>query len=235
MTTQAVQSNKITYISPADYVPIVSTVKSLVHLFKKCFVIPMMHLMNPESIKESKHYTWLQQRSFSRCIVLLVPILGNILVGIYDLLERKRERKRVNSEIKSKILAEIKKAPDVIKKATPELIADTAFMVEALKTLLYKDYRGSPYRFLEKQYGEYMPQIFDKAALANPQLFYTQFLEQLLFPGLLLKPESLDTFKNNVRKFVRDNASNWPTTKIGYDKIDQHIASPEMDKFFYME
>jgi|GEM_PF-2893599 len=72
----------------SDYVPILSTVTNLIDLFQKCVVIP---LMNQQSVSSSHYYTYLNQKSFLRCVLLLVPVLGNIACGIYDFLQSDRK------------------------------------------------------------------------------------------------------------------------------------------------
>ncbi|MBS4168371.1 hypothetical protein [Parachlamydia sp. AcF125] len=65
----------------SDYVPVISTVTNLVALFQKSVVFS---LKQKAAISESHYYSYLQQKSFSRCLVLLIPVIGNIMVGIYD-------------------------------------------------------------------------------------------------------------------------------------------------------
>jgi len=64
-----------------DYVPVISTVSTIVNLFQKFFVIPYL---NRDYVNSSYYYSYLNQKSTNRCISLLVPIIGNIIVGIFD-------------------------------------------------------------------------------------------------------------------------------------------------------
>ena len=59
-----------------NYVPIVSTAMNLVHLFVKCVIMPL-HAQNPT---QNRYYNHLNNKSFSECIVLLIPVIGNIYV-----------------------------------------------------------------------------------------------------------------------------------------------------------
>ncbi|MBF8262750.1 MAG: Uncharacterized protein HW387_415 [Parachlamydiales bacterium] len=70
-----------------DYIPILSTATNLVFLFQKCVVIP---LMTENAILKSRYYSHINQKSFVRCIVLLIPVLGNIVVGIIDVMQHKK-------------------------------------------------------------------------------------------------------------------------------------------------
>ncbi|MBS4168597.1 NACHT domain-containing protein [Parachlamydia sp. AcF125] len=65
----------------SDYIPAISTITNLIDLFQKCV---MLSFKQKASISKSHYYTYLKQKNFSRCIVLLLPVIGNILVAIYD-------------------------------------------------------------------------------------------------------------------------------------------------------
>lgn len=72
-----------------DYVPIISTVTNLVDIFEKCafkFYCSSIH-------KSNRYFSYINDKSILRCTTLLVPILGNILVGVYDLNEKHNEIK----------------------------------------------------------------------------------------------------------------------------------------------
>ena len=69
-----------------DYIPAVSTLSNLVDLFQKCVVLPRM---SKQSIVNSHYYTHLKNKSILRCIILLIPVIGNVIVGIYDFANRK--------------------------------------------------------------------------------------------------------------------------------------------------
>lgn len=67
-----------------ERVPFISTITSIINLFHKCITIPIKGKL---SVKDY-YFTYLNQKSFSRCVVLLIPVLGNIIVGIYDSLNK---------------------------------------------------------------------------------------------------------------------------------------------------
>lgn len=65
-----------------DYLPVASTVTNLVDLFQKVLVLPFLE----KSYLDSSHYyTHLDSKSFARCVILLVPVIGNLFVLVYDL------------------------------------------------------------------------------------------------------------------------------------------------------
>ncbi|MBS4168593.1 HEAT repeat domain-containing protein [Parachlamydia sp. AcF125] len=70
----------------SDYIPGISTITNLVDLFQKCAVLPFKQKTN---VSKSHYYTYLKQKSFSRCIVLLLPVVGNIIVATYDFAKRR--------------------------------------------------------------------------------------------------------------------------------------------------
>ncbi|MBS4168461.1 HEAT repeat domain-containing protein [Parachlamydia sp. AcF125] len=70
----------------SDYIPGISTITNLVDLFQKCAVLPSKQKAN---ISKSHYYTYIQQKSFARCGVLLIPVIGNIIVATYDFAKSK--------------------------------------------------------------------------------------------------------------------------------------------------
>jgi hypothetical protein len=67
----------------ADYIPIVGTMTSLIHLFLQYVVAPNL---TPTDLAQSHYFTYLGTKSLTRCLTSLVlPILGNIIIGFCDL------------------------------------------------------------------------------------------------------------------------------------------------------
>ena len=64
-----------------DWVPVISTVSSIVDLFIKTVVLPFK---SGYIIHNNIYYTHLHDKSFTRCITLLIPIFGNLAVKLYD-------------------------------------------------------------------------------------------------------------------------------------------------------
>ncbi len=69
-----------------DYIPVVSSVNNLVDLFLKCVVLPCMER---GSITNSHYFTHINNKSYARCITLLVPIIGNIAIALCERNEKK--------------------------------------------------------------------------------------------------------------------------------------------------
>lgn len=70
-----------------DYLPVLSTATNIMNLFLKCVVLP---LKSQASIQSSHYFTHLSQKSFTRCIVLLLPLIGQIAIALYDCTHRKK-------------------------------------------------------------------------------------------------------------------------------------------------
>lgn len=68
-----------------DYIPVVSTATNLVDLFQKAVVIPKL---DADVISSSHYYTHLKNKGIFRCLALLLPFIGNLLVAISDFREQ---------------------------------------------------------------------------------------------------------------------------------------------------
>lgn len=66
----------------SDRIPLVSTVTNLIDIFQKCLVLPLLTLASSDTVKKSYYYTHLNQKSLLRCIVLCIPIIGNIYIAL---------------------------------------------------------------------------------------------------------------------------------------------------------
>lgn len=63
-----------------DYIPVISTVSNLVNIIAKM----VFGKINQEPINDFSYFVHLSQKSYARSITLLIPILGNIAVLLYD-------------------------------------------------------------------------------------------------------------------------------------------------------
>jgi hypothetical protein len=78
--------NRVTFDNICDYIPIASTFNSIVDLWQKHAYIKDL---KPGADKKfwDDYQVKIINKSTVRSVVLLVPVLGNICVGIYDLLK----------------------------------------------------------------------------------------------------------------------------------------------------
>lgn len=65
-----------------DYIPVVSTLNNLTDLFQKCVILPFM---SDQVITKSHYFTHVQEKSILRCVILFIPIIGNIIIGMWDI------------------------------------------------------------------------------------------------------------------------------------------------------
>lgn len=64
-----------------DYIPVISSITNLVNLFQKCVVLPFI---DKATISSNHYYKHINEKSFVRCLFLVIPVIGNMIVGIYD-------------------------------------------------------------------------------------------------------------------------------------------------------
>lgn len=88
MIVGAITNSLYKYDHLLSYIPFVSTVTNLFDLYQKYVVLPNLQL---DALCKHKHYyQHLQKKPTLRCVVLLLPILGNIIIGIYDFVKIKK-------------------------------------------------------------------------------------------------------------------------------------------------
>ncbi|WP_044881298.1 DUF4116 domain-containing protein [Neochlamydia sp. EPS4] len=125
----------------ADYIPVISTVTNLVDLFQKCIISTFI---SKESLVKSHYYAHLSDKSFGRCITLLIPVLGNLTIAILDFLHRKSDnKKQQDKNLSSKhttlqkdkeaLFAIVKKEGLALKGARLELQKDKDIVLTAVK------------------------------------------------------------------------------------------------------
>ena len=79
-----------------DHIPVVGTVTNLIDLFQKCCFIPLK-----KATHASRYYTHIKDKSALRCVLLMIPVLGQILV--YFL------KDKINNHEKNHKLASLRK------------------------------------------------------------------------------------------------------------------------------
>lgn len=88
MSTNLISNMFLSVDNYCDYIPGASTVTSLVDIFEKCVIVPFI---NKETRENSPYLTHIHEKSLVRSLVLLIPGLGNFIVGIYDLAQRNED------------------------------------------------------------------------------------------------------------------------------------------------
>lgn len=77
-----------------DFVPILSTLTNTIDIFQKCAVFP---LCKKQCIEKNRYFTHLKNKKLFKCVLLLIPIFGNIVIGIITVnkkVQKSRENKK---------------------------------------------------------------------------------------------------------------------------------------------
>lgn len=88
MRTDSFTQKAVSFDNFADYMPGLSTVTNLVDIFQKSII----NMTKSEKPLSSSYYAHLQNKSFLRCFTLLIPILGNIIIAIVDLVRHEQSK-----------------------------------------------------------------------------------------------------------------------------------------------
>ncbi len=91
-----------------DYVPVISTVKNLGDIFAKAVWKPDLETLSTHA---KTYYEHIIDKSYLRCVLLLIPVVGNLLVWVIDL-ETETEDQAIekNQEICNTIKSAIRDA-----------------------------------------------------------------------------------------------------------------------------
>jgi hypothetical protein len=140
----------------ADYIPLASTVTNLVDLFQKCVLL----FVKDEAIRKSHYFSHINDKRVLRCVVLLVPVVGNIIVGCLDWQVKNRIqalRRPIHENVEPKgeepitigpqqpkqiecnqeLLKALEENEDALKDASNELRDDPIFMKAASRQTVF--------------------------------------------------------------------------------------------------
>lgn len=102
MLENNVNSNySVNLFAKSDSIPVISSFTNLYIIFQKFVVLPFK---DKEEIQQVHIYQYMKQKTYSRCIILLFPIIGNIVIGIYDFYEKKKNKIDVGGPQKNDVL-----------------------------------------------------------------------------------------------------------------------------------
>jgi hypothetical protein len=107
-----------------DYVPIASTVTNFVVLVQKILI--NYRIISEETVTKSQYYTHLKNKHIARSIFLLIPVIGNIIIPIYDFDQKKYSNRDY-------MLKAVGKDGDALCFASTELKADGDIVLKAVK------------------------------------------------------------------------------------------------------
>ena len=118
-------SNILTKVdSVLDLVPVVSSITNLVDIFLKAVVFSKSTYANTKN----RYYTHLRNKTYTRCFVLLIPFVGNIIFGIIDFKNKWNKKDLVledeTMKEKENVIAQVRKNPDYLRSVSAELKDD---------------------------------------------------------------------------------------------------------------
>lgn len=109
----------------ADRVPLASFATNLADIFQKCVIRPILQGLKAEKLLNSHYYVHLKHKSILRCVILLVPGLGNAVILIYDLYRKTKGQRLLKEASKEKInLKQIPELALVVKYRKPAYLGN---------------------------------------------------------------------------------------------------------------
>lgn len=220
-----------------DYIPVISTLSNLTDLFLKYVRIPLAnHTLPPFNRSPSPYYKHLKEKHTLRCVTLLTPFIGNVIVLIYDCARKILQTAFNNAKFIESTAAKLpllmqfandrlKSAPEFMKKmikidprmiryASPRLLHDQEFMLTALENYpeCLKILALLPPHFLPTHNAEFML----KASEIDPTminridstlLFNSQFMAKII----KIDPKMLERTSPNL---LSDIVFVWEAIKI---------------------
>lgn len=100
-----------------DKVPFISTATNLFNLSVKFYLV----FQSEASVNEDPNFVYIKNKNIFRCVILLVPVLGNVAVYMYDRIQYARTLASLQSEL-SAWVNDVNKAPDEKRKEAAEKI-----------------------------------------------------------------------------------------------------------------
>lgn len=197
-STRCVQFDQI-----ADYVPGLSTLTNITNLFLKC-----IFYFCPKSLETNHYFAHLETKSTDRCLVLLLPVIGNIILGIYDNHQKKLAKTAENKARQGANLLNAPSTPQTNRPNHPILDASSAYDDVCRLNSLWMT--AAEYGSIEGQYqaGQYFAKTRQEV-LAPAQAIREkvdanfQFLDE----SQQRKEENQQLFLNTARKYLRAAAA----------------------------
>lgn len=106
-----------------DKIPFASTVSNLINLFQKY----VFKKVDPATINQNRYFKYINEKSISRCVVLLIPVFGNIIIALYDKRQREKDQEGVA------FLDALKTDDSILANAKGEFLDNYEVMLAAVK------------------------------------------------------------------------------------------------------
>lgn len=181
------------------YIPLASTFTNLAILVNKVFQervsteSSINHSSEPKSFFDPKVYV--REKSLARCVILLVPVYGNMIVFIVDCLYGKYDIEEI-------MLQEIKKDPQLIQKSSRRLMRDADYLLKAIEInyevlkFIDEDFRSNEKFMLEAIERNYKSIQFVDARLVKDETFVQRAKAAMQAQVKDDEQVALDAFKN---------------------------------------
>lgn len=192
-----------------DRTPIISTISNIIDIFIKTVVLPFKKSAH---IERNPFYAHLKDKSFTRCAVLVVPVLGNVAVWLYD----RSQSKYGNKDF---ILQGMRRDAGVIAKASKQLRDDPNTMLAAIK-VSKEAYAHASERLRDDNTFRANAVLENNSVLSD--IMDEEFLlTKLRSNGLLLEKisPSLQDKPNLVRAAIANNPAALQYTKLRNDPV----------------
>lgn len=202
-----------------------------------------MRFIKPETIQSSPYYTYLQKKDPARCILLLVPILGNIIVKIYDNrceeLVKKMAQKKIEQQNKAKEI--LQQACDNWKQSgTVAESADTQILIlksdPTVKGILIEMSKDLEFQSsTEKRVNAYK-KLFEEGLFIKSGYLYkaidhidSGFNEDEFMKQHVRIPSNED-IKNTINIFIEQHSHEWLDPYKGMELIIHQVFSEKSPK-----
>lgn len=115
----------------SDYLPVISSVTNFIDIFQKCVI---QRFLSEAFLQKSHYYRHLRDKSILRCVILLIPVIGNIVILLYDFINYRRGVHFLNLGLKlkggsfSEKQEAVKHFKVAVEKGNPIAMSHLAFM-----------------------------------------------------------------------------------------------------------
>lgn len=79
-----------------DQIPFVSTATNAINLLQKYMIY---NFIPEEKIKDDRYYSYIYNKKNLRCVILLFPIIGNLIIISLEIIKLKRQVSHINDTI----------------------------------------------------------------------------------------------------------------------------------------
>lgn len=122
-----------------DRIPVLSSINNLVDLVQKALIVPSK---TSDSAQASRYFSYLNQKSAGRCAILMIPVIGNLIIGLFDFAKEQKAKisdKPITNNLPPEFIQQVddeyialRNNPLALKNARYELQSDKQKVKEAV-------------------------------------------------------------------------------------------------------